>query len=174
MADRGTASNDVIGHAAYYAILLDCSTIDVADGAMTNVQRLMHGYEMVDAPVSGGIGAGGIALHLLWSCSARLKRRTNPVKAMWVRRRDPRRRCGRWPRPKSVNNMLPSVIHMIGTAEASSPWRRSSALIRRQTFYDISSVSSARNWSMTSYVCSRRVGPQSPADNGYEGGFATR
>jgi len=42
-----------------------------------------------------------------------------------------------------------------------------------QTFYDISSVSSGQNWSMTSYCPVPGVGPQSPADNNYEGGFAT-
>ena len=41
-----------------------------------------------------------------------------------------------------------------------------------QTFYDISSKASGQNWSMTSYCPVPGVGPQSPADNGYEGGFA--
>jgi 3-hydroxyisobutyrate dehydrogenase len=42
-----------------------------------------------------------------------------------------------------------------------------------QTFYDISSKSSGQNWSMTSYCPVPGVGPQSPADNDYQGGFAT-
>jgi 3-hydroxyisobutyrate dehydrogenase len=42
-----------------------------------------------------------------------------------------------------------------------------------QTFYDISSKASGQNWSMTSYCPVPGVGPQSPADNGYVGGFAT-
>jgi 3-hydroxyisobutyrate dehydrogenase len=41
-----------------------------------------------------------------------------------------------------------------------------------QNFYDISSKASGQNWSMTSYCPVPGVGPQSPADNGYEGGFA--
>jgi 3-hydroxyisobutyrate dehydrogenase len=41
-----------------------------------------------------------------------------------------------------------------------------------QTFYDISSVSSGQSWSMTSYCPVPGVGPQSPSDNGYQGGFA--
>ena len=41
-----------------------------------------------------------------------------------------------------------------------------------QTFYDISSVSSGQSWSMTSYCPVPNVGPQTPADNGYQGGFA--
>ena len=42
-----------------------------------------------------------------------------------------------------------------------------------QTFYDISSKASGQNWSMTSYCPVPGVGPTSPADNGYQGGFAT-
>ena len=42
-----------------------------------------------------------------------------------------------------------------------------------QTFYDISSVSSGQCWSMTTYCPVPGVGPRTPADNGYEGGFAT-
>ena len=41
-----------------------------------------------------------------------------------------------------------------------------------QSFYDIASVSSGQSWSLTSYCPLPGVGPQSPADNGYQGGFA--
>ncbi|MCF6329631.1 MAG: NAD-binding protein, partial [Henriciella sp.] len=42
-----------------------------------------------------------------------------------------------------------------------------------QRFFDISSQSSGQNWSMTSYCPVKGVGPDSPADRGFEGGFAT-
>ncbi|WP_430329224.1 NAD-binding protein, partial [Salmonella enterica] len=42
-----------------------------------------------------------------------------------------------------------------------------------QTFYDISSKASGQCWSMTSYCPVPGVGPVTPADNGYQGGFAT-
>ena len=41
-----------------------------------------------------------------------------------------------------------------------------------QTFYDISSKASGQSWSMTSYCPVPGVGPETPADRGYEGGFA--
>jgi len=41
-----------------------------------------------------------------------------------------------------------------------------------QTFYDISSKASGQNWSMTSYCPVPGVGPQTPSDNDYQGGFA--
>jgi 3-hydroxyisobutyrate dehydrogenase len=42
-----------------------------------------------------------------------------------------------------------------------------------QKFYDISSKASGQSWSMTSYCPVPGVGPTSPADNGFQGGFAT-
>jgi hypothetical protein len=42
-----------------------------------------------------------------------------------------------------------------------------------QTFFDISSKASGQNWSMTSYCPVPGVGPESPADRGYQGGFAS-
>ena len=41
-----------------------------------------------------------------------------------------------------------------------------------QKFYDIASVSSGQCWSMTSYCPVPGVGPTSPADNGFQPGFA--
>jgi 3-hydroxyisobutyrate dehydrogenase len=41
-----------------------------------------------------------------------------------------------------------------------------------QAFYDIASVSSGQSWSMTSYCPIPGVGPETPADRDYQGGFA--
>jgi len=41
-----------------------------------------------------------------------------------------------------------------------------------QTFFDIASKASGQCWSMTSYCPVPGVGPETPADRGYEGGFA--
>ncbi|MFM7403611.1 MAG: NAD(P)-dependent oxidoreductase, partial [Erythrobacter sp.] len=49
--------DEVIGHAPAGAILLDCSTIDVATAREAIAVTEAHGYQMVDAPVSGGIAA---------------------------------------------------------------------------------------------------------------------
>jgi len=71
---------------------------------------------------------------------------------------------------KICNNML-LAIHMIGTSEAFKMAEKLG--LDPQTFYDISSVSSGQNWSMTSYCPVPGVGPQSPSDNDYQGGFAS-
>ena len=41
-----------------------------------------------------------------------------------------------------------------------------------QVFFDISSKASGQSWSMTSYCPVPGVGPDTPADRDYEGGFA--
>ena len=41
-----------------------------------------------------------------------------------------------------------------------------------QVFFDISSKASGQSWSMTSYAPMPGVGPDTPADHDYEGGFA--
>src|ERR1700712_3355101 len=50
-------TGDVIGHAPKGALLLDCSTIDVATARKVADAAGDAGYPMVDAPVSGGIAA---------------------------------------------------------------------------------------------------------------------
>jgi 3-hydroxyisobutyrate dehydrogenase len=41
-----------------------------------------------------------------------------------------------------------------------------------QTFFDISSKASGQCWSMTTYCPVPGVGPETPADRDYQGGFA--
>jgi 3-hydroxyisobutyrate dehydrogenase len=49
--------DDVLPHAPQGAILLDCSTIDVGTARQVTADAVTAGYDMVDAPVSGGIAA---------------------------------------------------------------------------------------------------------------------
>jgi 3-hydroxyisobutyrate dehydrogenase len=71
---------------------------------------------------------------------------------------------------KICNNMMLG-IHMIGTCEGFAMAQKLG--LDPQVFYDIASVSSGQSWSVTSYCPVPEVGPQTPADNGYRGGFAT-
>ena len=70
---------------------------------------------------------------------------------------------------KICNNMLLGAT-MIATCET---FNLAVGLgLDPQVFYDISSKASGQSWSMTSYCPLPGVGPASPADNDYEGGFA--
>jgi 3-hydroxyisobutyrate dehydrogenase len=70
---------------------------------------------------------------------------------------------------KICNNMLLGAT-MIATCEAFALADKLG--LDAQRFYDIASVSSGQSWSMTSYCPVPGVGPSTPADNGYKGGFA--
>jgi len=54
---RQVYADCVIGAAPTDAILIDCSTIDIASAKAVAAQAADQGYQMVDAPVSGGIAA---------------------------------------------------------------------------------------------------------------------
>ena len=49
------------------ALLIDCSTIDVESAREVSAAALEHGYGMIDAPVSGGVG-GAQAGTLTFMC----------------------------------------------------------------------------------------------------------
>jgi 3-hydroxyisobutyrate dehydrogenase len=71
---------------------------------------------------------------------------------------------------KICNNMLLGVS-MLGTCEAFALAERLGLAADR--FFDIASKSSGQCWSLTTYAPVAGVGPQTPADRGFEGGFAT-
>lgn len=162
--------DDVIGHAPEGAILLDCSTIDVATAREVISVTEAHGYQMVDAPVSGGIAAAaGGTLTFMVGGSDEAFARAQPILAAMGKAVIHAGAAGNGQAAKICNNML-LAIHMIGTCEAFAMAEKLG--LDAQTFYDISSVSSGQNWSMTSYCPVPGVGPVTPADNGYQGGFA--
>lgn len=162
--------DDVIGHAPLGAILLDCSTIDVATAREVISVTEAHGYQMVDAPVSGGIAAAaGGTLTFMVGGSDEAFARAKPILDAMGKAVIHAGAAGNGQAAKICNNML-LAIHMIGTCEAFAMAQKLG--LDPQTFYDISSVSSGQNWSMTSYCPVPGVGPQTPADNGYQGGFA--
>ena len=164
-------AGEVIGHAPKGAILLDCSTIDVDTARTVTADATAAGYEMVDAPVSGGIAAAnGGTLTFMVGGSDSAFARAEPILAAMGKAVIHAGASGAGQAAKICNNMLLGAS-MIATCEA---FKLADKLgLDLQTFYDISSKASGQNWSMTSYCPVPGVGPQSPADNDYQGGFAT-
>jgi 3-hydroxyisobutyrate dehydrogenase len=161
---------EVFGAAPAGAILLDCSTIDVATAREVADRAQANGYEMVDAPVSGGIAAAnGGTLTFMVGGSDSAFARAEPILQAMGKAVIHAGAAGNGQAAKICNNMLLG-ISMIGTCEAFAMAEKLG--LDSQTFYDISSVSSGQCWSMTSYCPVPGVGPQSPADNDYQGGFA--
>ena len=163
--------NDVIGYAPTSAILLDCSTIDVATARKVAADAATAGYAMVDAPVSGGIAAAnGGTLTFMVGGTAEAFARAEPILSAMGKAVIHAGEAGAGQAAKICNNMLLGAS-MIATCETFAMAEKLG--LDLQTFYDISSKASGQNWSMTSYCPVPGVGPASPADNDYQGGFAT-
>ncbi|QQN73204.1 3-hydroxyisobutyrate dehydrogenase [Croceicoccus sp. YJ47] len=168
---KSVYTGSVIGHAPRSAVLIDCSTIDVETCRTVIAKATEAGHDMVDAPVSGGIAAanGGTLTFMVGGTQEACERARPVLEAMGkavIRAGD----AGAGQAAKICNNMLLG-IQMIGTCEAFKLAERLG--LDAQNFYDIASVSSGQCWSMTSYCPVPGVGPQSPSDNDYDGGFAT-
>lgn len=162
---------DVIGHAPGSAILIDCSTIDVETARAVANFAGNQGYAMVDAPVSGGIAAANAGTLTFMVGGAHDDfARAEAILSKMGKAVIHAGASGAGQAAKICNNMLLGAS-MIATCETFAMARKLG--LDLQTFYDISSKASGQNWSMTSYCPVPGVGPQSPADNDYQGGFAT-
>ncbi|HEY0960194.1 MAG TPA: 3-hydroxyisobutyrate dehydrogenase [Novosphingobium sp.] len=164
-------ADEVIGYAPQGALLIDCSTIDVATARATTEAAIAAGYDMVDAPVSGGIAAAnaGTLTFMVGGADAAFAR-AEPVLAAMAKAVIHAGASGSGQVAKMCNNML-LAIHMIGTCEALALAEK--AGLDMQKFYEISSKSTGYCWSLNDYTPAPRVGAASPADNGYQGGFAS-
>ncbi|MDT0576240.1 3-hydroxyisobutyrate dehydrogenase [Croceicoccus sp. F390] len=168
---KSVYTGDVIGEAPEGAVFLDCSTIDVATAREVAEVAEAAGYAMVDAPVSGGIAAAVAGtLTFMVGGSENAFSKAEPVLQDMGKAVIHAGQAGNGQAAKICNNMLLGT-HMVGTCEAFI--LAQSLGLDPQLFYDISSVSSGQCWSMTSYCPLPGVGPKSPADNDYRGGFAT-
>jgi 3-hydroxyisobutyrate dehydrogenase len=168
---KSVYTSDVIGHAPHACVLIDCSTIDVATAREVADAAHAEGYKMVDAPVSGGIAAanGGTLTFMVGGETHAFDAAEPILQAMGkavIHAGD----AGAGQTAKICNNML-LAITMIGTAEAMKMAEKLG--LDPQKFYEISSQSSGYNWSLNAYTPLPGVGVESPADNGYAGGFAT-
>ncbi len=162
---------DVIGHAPTSAILIDCSTIDVDTARAVESFAGNQGYAMVDAPVSGGIAAANAGTLTFMVGGAHDDfARAEPILSAMGKAVIHAGHAGAGQAAKICNNMLLGAS-MIATCEAFAMAQKLG--LDLQTFYDISSKASGQSWSMTSYCPVPGVGPKSPADNEYQGGFAT-
>lgn len=163
--------DSVFGQAPASALLIDCSTIDVATAKRVGEAALAKGLTMVDAPVSGGIAAanaGTLTFMVGGSDEAfgRAKLFLDTMGKAVIHAGG----SGAGQAAKICNNMVLGA-EMIATCEAFLLADKLG--LDAQKFFDIASVSSGQSWSLTSYAPWPGVGPETPADREYQGGFAT-
>ena len=167
---RAVFAESVIGHAPTGAILMDCSTIDVDSARAVIADAAAAGYQMVDAPVSGGIAAAeaGTLTFMAGGTDAAFER-ARPILEAMGKAVIHAGEAGAGQAAKICNNMLLGAT-MAATCETFAMAKKLG--LDLQTFYDISSKASGQSWSMTSYCPVPGVGPETPADRDYVGGVA--
>ena len=168
---RAVYENDVAPNAKPGTLLIDCSTIDVASAREVGDGLKELGFEFVDAPVSGGIAAaaGGTLTFMVGGTDEAFER-AMPFLEPMAKAVIHAGQLGAGQAAKICNNMILGAT-MAATCEAFVLARKLG--LDLQTFFDISSKASGQSWSMTTYTPVPGVGPDTPADHDYEGGFAS-
>ncbi len=166
---RAAYEGELFAAARPEAVLIDCSTIDVATARALGEAAAGRGLMMVDAPVSGGVAAAaqGTLTFMVGGPAAAFARAEPLLKAMG-RAVIHAGGAGAGQAAKICNNML-LAIGMIGTCEAFTLARALG--LDDQTFFDIASKASGQCWSLTSYCPVPGPVPTSPANRDYQAGF---
>ena len=160
---------DIMSVISSEVLVIDCSTIDVATARDMIATASFKNIDMIDAPVSGGVG-GASAGTLTFMCGGseeaylRAESYLNVMGKNIFHAGD----AGNGQVAKICNNMLLG-IHMIGTCEAFNLAEKLG--LNAQKFYDISSTASGQNWSMTSYCPAPGPVESAPSNRNYEAGF---
>ncbi len=167
---RKVYDEHIVPHAPKSALLIDCSTIDVESARAVAKQAKDKGFRFADAPVSGGTAAADAGtLAFMVGCDDKdfvaVEEMLKPMSRVTIRAGD----HGAGQAAKICNNMLLG-ISMIGTCEAFALAEKLGLAADR--FFEIASKSSGNCWSLSTYSPWPGVGPQTPSDRNYEGGFA--
>ncbi|WP_247748333.1 3-hydroxyisobutyrate dehydrogenase [Ruegeria sp. R13_0] len=163
-------ANQIIPAMQQGAVLIDCSTVDVDSARAVAEQAIAAHLLSVDAPVSGGIGgASAGTLTFMAGGSSDAFAKAAPLFDIMGQKAVHCGEAGAGQAAKICNNMILGVT-MIATCEAFALADKLG--LDRQKMFDVVSTSSGYSWTMNAYCPAPGVGPTSPADNGYQPGFA--
>ncbi|MGE6196080.1 3-hydroxyisobutyrate dehydrogenase [Aeromonas media] len=163
---------DLLGALPTGALVIDCSTIDVASARAVGGAAKARGIRFLDAPVSGGVAgaAAGTLTFIVGGESADFEA-AKPVLACMGQNLFHAGALGAGQIAKMCNNML-LAIHMAGTAEALALGVKEG--LDPGVLSTIMGKSSGNNWSLERYNPWPGVMENAPASRNYEGGFMTR
>ncbi|WP_319531391.1 3-hydroxyisobutyrate dehydrogenase [uncultured Cohaesibacter sp.] len=151
-------------------LLIDSSTIDVDSARAVASAASEAGMLMVDAPVSGGtVGAAAGTLTFMVGGSEEAFAAAKPYLDIMGKTVVHAGGAGNGQAAKICNNMMLG-IQMISVCEAFVLAEKLG--LDHQKLYDISSTASGQCWSLTSYCPVPGPLPTSPANRGYQPGFA--
>ncbi|WJY20664.1 3-hydroxyisobutyrate dehydrogenase [Fontisubflavum oceani] len=163
-------ADEILPAMAPGAVLVDCSTVEVDAARDVGAAAEAAGLGFVDAPVSGGVGgaAAGTLTFMVGGSDDAFATAT-PLFEIMGQKAVHCGGAGNGQAAKICNNMILGVT-MIATCEAFALADKLG--LDRQAMFDVVSTSSGYSWTMNAYCPAPGVGPQSPADNDYQPGFA--
>ena len=166
---RKVYAEDVLPSLAQGTLLIDCSTIDVETARGVTAMATDKGFEMVDAPVSGGVGGAeaGTLTFMVGGSTAAFDRAL-PILEKMGKNIVHCGGAGNGQAAKICNNMMLG-IQMISVAEAFVMAEKLG--LDAQKLFDVSSKASGQCWSLTTYCPVPGPVPTSPANRDYQPGF---
>jgi 3-hydroxyisobutyrate dehydrogenase len=164
-------NSGVLEVAPAHAVVIDCSTIDVATARDAHDLAEKCSRLSLDCPVSGGVaGAEAATLTLMAGGTSQAFDAAKPILAAVSKRLVHCGGPGSGQAAKICNNMILG-ISMIAVAEAFVLGEKLG--LSHQALFDVASASSGQCWSLTSYCPVPGPVPASPANNSYKPGFAS-
>ena len=164
-----TGEGGLLAAAKPGALLIDSSTIDVESARAVAKAAAERGFDMLDAPVSGGVGgaAAGTLTFMVGGSEAGFARALPLLQAMGktIVHAGP---SGNGQAAKICNNMILG-ISMIAVSEGFALAEKLG--LDWQRLFDISSKSSGQCWSMTNYCPAPGPVPAAPSNRDYQAGF---
>jgi 3-hydroxyisobutyrate dehydrogenase len=162
-------NSGILGRANKGALLIDCSTIDVDTARAIAAAAREAGFDMLDAPVSGGTaGAAAATLTFMVGGEAAVFARGRPVLEAMGRTIVHTGPAGNGQAVKICNNML-LAVSMVATCEAFTLGQKLG--LEPQTLFDVVSKSTGQCWALTGYCPVPGPVPSSPANRDYAPGF---
>ena len=166
---REVYEKDVLPNVAKGTLLIDCSTIDVESARHVAALAEKAGMDMVDAPVSGGVGGAtaGTLTFMVGGSDASFAK-AKPVLEKMGKNIVLAGTSGGGQAAKICNNMILGVS-MIAVSEAFMLAKRLG--LDAQKLFDVASTASGQCWSLTNYCPVPGPVPASPANRDYQPGF---
>lgn len=162
-------TNGLLAKAGGNPVFIDCSTIDVTSAREVAAQAAKAGFDMIDAPVSGGVGGAAAGTLTIMvggpeAAFARAKPFLEPLSRLVVHAGG----SGNGQAAKACNNMILGIT-MIGVCEAFVLGEKLG--LDHAKLFEVTANASGQCWSISSYCPVPGPVPASPANNDYKAGF---
>jgi len=161
---------DIIETVPAGALMIDCSTLDVASAKEAHGIAAARGLDVVDAPVSGGtVGAKAATLTLMVGGTEQAVSRARPILEKVGAKVVHCGGAGLGQAAKICNNMM-AGINMVAASEGFALAERLG--LSAQSLYDVVSTSSGQSTAATSYTPVPGLSERAASNNDNKPGFA--